>query len=181
MNFYPRSFNLYLLGLAVVLATACGCETFSKKDRHVSMLRIHVENRAQLPNSSLSSFGKTVSVLRASPVMVTIDATPILTEADIVAAELLDTPGGVAVQLHFSETATLTLEQYSSAYAGKHLVIFGQWTEKVADSRWLCARLINHRISNGVLSFTADCSEDEARQLVVGLNNMAKKIGQMKF
>ena len=180
MNFYPRSFNLYLLGLAVVLAMACGCESFSKKDRHLSMLRIHIENRAQLPNSSLSSLGKTVTVLRASPVQVTIDAAPILTEADIVAAEVLETPGGLAVQVQFSETATLTLEQYSSAYAGKHFAIFGQWTEKVADSRWLCAPLINHRIANGVLAFTPDASPEEIQQLVVGLNNMAKKIGQVK-
>ncbi len=177
MNFYPRSFNLYLLGLAVVLVAAGGCESFSKRDRHVSMLRIHLENHAQLPGASL---GKTVTVLRAAPVQVTIDAEPILTESDIVAAELLDTPGGVAVQLHFSESATLTLEQFSSAYAGKHLAIFGQWTEKVADSRWLCAPLINHRIANGTLSFTPDCSEAEARLLVIGLNNMAKKMGQLK-
>ncbi len=174
MNFYPRGFNLYLLGLAVLLAAACGCESFSKKDRHVAMLRIHIENRAQLPGSRL---GKTVTVLRASPVQVAIDANPILTEADIVSAELLDTPGGIAVQVHFDETATLTLEQYTSAYAGKHFAIFGQWTEKVVDSRWLAAPIINHRSASGTLAFTPDCSLEEARQLVIGLNNMAKKTG----
>jgi hypothetical protein len=176
MNFYPRGFNLYLLALAVLLA-ACGCASYFKKDRHVSALRIHIENRAQLPGSSL---GKTVKVLRVQPVTVDIDAVPVLTEADIVDAELLETPGGFAVQVHFSETASLTLEQYTSSCVGKHFAIFGQWAEKAADSRWLAAPIISHRVSDGVLSFTPDCSEEEARLLVIGLNNMAKKQGLQK-
>jgi hypothetical protein len=176
MNFYPRGFNLYLLAAAVVLS-ACGCASYFKKDRHLSVLRIHIENRAQLPGSSL---GKNVKVLRAQPVTVDINTEPVLTEADLVDAELLTTPGGFAVQVHVTETAALTLEQYTGSYVGRHFVVFGQWSDKREDSRWLAAPIISHRISDGTFAFTPDCSEEEARLLVIGLNNVAKKLGQQK-
>ena len=175
MNFYARGFNLYLLGLMLSLLALCGCQSTGKKDKHLAMLRIHVENRAQMLGS-----GETVSVLRSHPVLVTINIEPFLTEANVVAAVLLETPGGVAVEIKLDEVGTYTLEQYTSAYAGKHLAIFGQWNERIADSRWLAAPLLNHRIADGVLAFTPDCSAEQARQLVVGLNNMALKLGTEK-
>jgi len=176
MNFYARGFNLYLLSLAVLLAAATGCQSDKDKAaKHLGALRIHLENRAQLPGS-----GKTVSVIRANPVLVTINEDPVLTEAGIVRADLLDTPVGFAVQVRFDEQSALTLEQYTSAYQGKHFVIFGQWSDNSTNSRWLAAPLIAHRVMNGVLAFTPDASHEEAKQLVLGLNNMAKKIAKEK-
>ena len=173
MNFYARGFNLYLLLLAGLFAGA-GCQSDKDKgDKHLASLRIHLENRAQLPG-----VGKTVSVIRANPVLVTINEDPVLTEASIVRANLLDTPVGYAVEVKFDETGTYTLEQYTSAYEGKHFVIFGQWSEDSTNSRWLAAPLITHRIINGTLAFTPDASHEEAKQLVLGLNNMAKKIAK---
>jgi preprotein translocase subunit SecD len=173
MNFYARGFNLYLLLLAGLFAGA-GCQSDKDKgDKHLASLRLHLENRAQLPG-----VGKTVSVIRANPVLVTINEDPVLTEASIVRADLLDTPVGYAVEVKFDETGTYTLEQYTSAYEGKHFVIFGQWSENSTNSRWLAAPLITHRIVNGVFAFTPDASHEEAKQLVLGLNNMAKKIAK---
>jgi preprotein translocase subunit SecD len=173
MNFYARGFNLYLLLLAGLFAGA-GCQSDKDKgDKHLASLRLHLENRAQLPG-----VGKTVSVIRANPVLVTINEDPVLTEASIVRANLLDTPVGYAVEVKFDETGTYTLEQYTSAYEGKHFVIFGQWSENSTNSRWLAAPLITHRIVNGVFAFTPDASHEEAKQLVLGLNNMAKKIAK---
>ena len=66
MNFYPRGFNLYLLGLtALCLLAVSGCASRSK-ERNLAMLRVHIENRAQLQGS-----GQTISLLRANPVLVT--------------------------------------------------------------------------------------------------------------
>lgn len=175
MCFYARRFNLYLLLLTVALLPAAGCKT-DKSDPHVASLRIHLQNRAQIPGS-----GKTVSVLRASPVLVTIGDDPILTEANITAAALIETPGGYAVEVRFDETGKWILEQYTSANPGKHLVIFGQWSDKAEDSRWLAAPIITHRIADGILSFTPDASRQESLQLVTGLNNMAKKIAKGKM
>jgi hypothetical protein len=91
-------------------------------------------------------------------------------------ARIIDTPGGFAVEIQFDQTSGLMLEQYSAANPGLHFVIFGQWGEKVSDSRWLAAPLITRRIANGQLSFTPDLTRVEAERFVLGLNNVAKKL-----
>ena len=176
MNFYLHRFNLYLLaGLVAVLA---GCQTDKNTDKHVSSLRFYIESRAQTANS-----GETVTLLRAQPVVVTVNREPVLTEANIIAATILDTPGGFAIEVKFDETGTFTLEQFTAANPGRHFVIFSQWSEKTKDSRWLAAPLISRRIATGIYAFTPDASREEAKQIVVGLNNMAKDIakGKMKL
>jgi preprotein translocase subunit SecD len=163
-----RRFNLFLTLMA--LAMLCGCQT-DKKDKEVSALRVHIEVN---PDSSGTS--RAISVVRSDPVLVTVAQEPILTEVNIVAARVFDTPGGFAVEIRFDETASWILEQYSAANSGRHFVIFGQWGDKLANGRWLAAPTITHRIGNGVLAFTADVSREEADRLVLGLNNVAKKI-----
>jgi hypothetical protein len=101
---------------------------------------------------------------------------PILTEANVVAARVIETPGGFAVEIQFDESSSLMLEQYSSSNLGLHFVIFGQWGEKASDGRWLAAPLITHRIANGQLAFTPDITRAQADRLVLGLNNVAKKL-----
>ena len=172
MNFYGRRFNLYLL-FAVALLTAAGCATTKNPDKQLAILRLHIESNASVPGSS-----QTISVLRNTPLAVTIGVQPVLTEGSIVAAVLLDTPGGFAVEVKFDEIGTLTLEQYTAAYAGKHFAIFGQWCDKPVEGRWLAAPIISGRIANGVLSFSVDASREEAIKLVRGLNNMAKKVAK---
>lgn len=174
MCFYLLRFNLYLLLAAVFLS---GCQSTPKKDKHVSSLRFYIQNRAQTGET-----GETVSVLRSQPVMLTVNRDPVLTEANIVAAALLDTPGGFAIEVKFDSTGTWILEQYTSANPGRHFAIFSQWSDKVGDSRWIAAPLISKRNATGIYSFTPDASQTEAKAIVVGLNNMAKKIaaGKMK-
>ena len=177
MKFYARGFNLYLLSLLVLAAAAGGCQSAKDKAaKHLATLRFYVEQRAQLPDS-----GKTVSIIRASPVLVTINTEPVLTEYNIINAALLETPVGYSVEVQLDQIGTACLEQYTSAYEGKHLVIFGQWSESTTNSRWLAAPIITHRIKDGVFAFTPDASHEEADQLVVGLNNMAKKIAKGKM
>lgn len=176
MSFYARRFNLYLLLLGTLALAAAGCKT-NDADKQVASLRIYLENRAQVTGS-----GQTVSVLRSAPVLVTINSEPALTEANIIAARLLQTPDqGYAIEVRFDEAGTLMLEQYTAANVGRHLVIFSQWSDNTADSRWLAAPLISHRIPNGILAFTPDASEAVAQKIVTGLNNMAKKIAKGKM
>jgi len=150
-------------------ALICGCQTDKKKDQ-ISVLRVHLQ-------ASRNTAGATVPVtlLRSNPVSVTIAHDAILTEANIVAARVIETPGGFAIEIQFDETGSLMLEQFSSANPGLHFVIFGQWGEKAADGRWLAAPLITHRISTGQLSFTPDITREQSDRLVLGLNNIAKK------
>jgi len=171
MKVYARRFNLYLL-LVLAVAFFCGCATpeKKKKDHTVAALRVHLQ-----ANPNAGGTTKDITVLRSDPVSVSISRDPVLTEANIHSAEVIETPGGFAIQIHFDESASLMLEQYSAANPGRHFVIFGQWGDKLANGRWLAAPLITRRISNGVLAFTPDITRAETDQLVLGLNNVAAK------
>ena len=177
MKVCARRFNLYFT-LAVALALLCGCKTEQQREQEktkevVGALRVHIE-----AGSSDAGSTQTISVLRSDPVLVTIANEPILTEANLITAKVIDTQGGFAIEVKFDEISASLLEQYSASNPGKHLVIFGQWGDKLINGRWLAAPLITHRISSGVLAFTPDCSRDEADQLVLGLNNVAAKINK---
>ena len=168
MKVLTRGFNIYL-ALAVLVGLATGCQTTNKN--LTAALRIHIETSAD-PNNP----GRTISVLRSDPVLVTIGNNPILTEANVLEAKIIDAQGGFALEIKFDGNGTWVLEQYSAANPGRHFVIFGQWSEKAGDGRWLAAPVITRRIANGVLAFTPDCSREEAGQLVAGLNEAATEI-----
>ena len=160
----------------MAMAMLCGCQT-DKNNKEVSALRVHIEI-----NPDNAGTSRTVSVLRSDPVLITIAKDPVLSEASIVVARVIDARGGFAIQIQFDESSALMLEQYSAANPGKHFSIYGQWGEKLVNGRWLAAPLITHRIANGILSFTPDMSREEADRLVLGLNNVARKIikGKLK-
>ena len=165
MKLLARRFNIYL-ALAFLLGLACGCLTFKKTP--IASLRVHIEVSPDPGGTS-----QNISVLRSDPVLVTIKREPILTEANIVTAEVIDARGGFAVEIKFDENGTWLLEQFSAANPGGHFAIFGQWGDKLANGRWLAAPFITHRSANGVLAFTPDASRAEAGQMVLGLNNVA--------
>ncbi|MDD5140795.1 MAG: hypothetical protein PHY43_11110 [Verrucomicrobiales bacterium] len=169
MKVYAQRFNIFF-ALAMAAALVSGCQTDKKKDE-ISVLRVHLQASPHTVGATVN-----VSVLRSNPVSVTIAHDPILTEANVVAARVIETPGGFAIEIQFDESASLMLEQYSSANPGLHFVIFGQWGEKIADARWLAAPLITHRIANGQLAFTPDITRAQADRFVSGLNNVAKKL-----
>ena len=169
MKVLARQFNIYL-ALAILMGVVCGCQT-SPQDKVDAVLRVHIEE-----NPDPAGTSKTISVLRSDPVLVTIKKEPILTEANIVTAKVMDATGGFDIEIKFDENGTWLLEQYSAANPGRHQVIFGQWGDKLAYGRWLAAPVITRRISGGVLAFTPDCSREEADQLVLGLNNATKAI-----
>jgi hypothetical protein len=174
MKANARRFNLFLA--LMVVAMFSGCLT-SKQDKEVSALRVHIEiNSNKIGNS------ETISVLRSDPVLVTIAKEPILTEANMVEAKVIDARGGIAIEITFDEISAHVLEQYSAANPREHFAIFGQWGEKLVNGRWLAAPLITHRIADGRLAFTVDMSREEADRLVLGLNNVAKQSrkGQLK-
>ncbi|HTB84281.1 MAG TPA: hypothetical protein VK742_11555 [Candidatus Sulfotelmatobacter sp.] len=172
MNFCARRFNLYLILLLAVVI--CGCGTFQKKKPiKTSAIRVHVEAPVGVPGQT-----RTVRVLRSNPLIVTVDVNPILTEQNLLAAGLVETPGGYAVKLQFDETGGWMLEQATASNPGKHLVVFGQWGEKTTEGRFLAIPLITGRNSSGVLSFTPDCSREEAQRFVEGLNEVSKLMHQ---
>lgn len=173
MKVYISRFNLFL-ALALLLLPLCGCSTWSRRHQPIAALRVHIE-LAPSAMSGPPNTAETISVLRADPVQVTIDRSPILTEANLVAARVINTPEAPAIELRFDENGTWILEQYSAGNPGRHFVIFGQWGKNLKEARWLAAPIINQRINNGILSFTPDMTSGEAGQFVLGLNNVAKQ------
>jgi preprotein translocase subunit SecD len=170
MKVCAQQFNLYLAFLAIILV-ACGCQTSGKdKDKDaVAALRIHIESPKNLDGT-----GQPISFPRVDPVVINILNEPILTEASVAGAKLVDTSGGgFAVAVQFDETGSFTLEQFSAANPGRHFVVFGQWGKKLSNGRWLAAPLITNRIHTGELIFTPDASREEATELVKGLQNVA--------
>jgi len=172
MKVYARRFNIYF-ALAFAMALVCGCQTDKEKQKkdQISALRVHLQ-----ANQNTVGVTVPVTLLQSNPVSVTIAHDPILRESNVVAARVIETPGGFAIEVQFDETSSLMLEQFSSANPGLHFVIFGQWSEKIVDSRWLAAPLITKRISNGQLAFTPDINREQADRFVLGLNNVAKKL-----
>ncbi len=170
MQFCRQQFNLYF-ALALALAVLSGCQTEKRqKEKQVSAVRIHLEAEADNPATTQS-----ISVFRADPISLTIDKEPLFTEANLVAAKIINTEGGFAIQFNFDESSSMILEQYTASYPGKHLAIYGQWGKKLSDGRWLAAPMITQRIYNGTLTFTPDMSRTEADQFALGLTNVIKK------
>ncbi len=165
----------------MALAVLCGCQTTRQKQskeqsKEVSALRVYIEASAKDP-----AVNQRITLLRADPIAFTIEKEPILTEANLIQSRVIEAEGGFAIQIQFDESGGMVLEQYSAANPGKHFVVFGQWGEKAADGRWLAAPLITHRIAGGILSFTPDLSRTNADRLVLGLNNVSKKIIKDQF
>jgi preprotein translocase subunit SecD len=175
MKVCARRFNVFF-ALAAALVLLGGCQTATPL-KDPGALRIHIETEPGPDGTSQS-----VTVLRADPVVVTIAPGPILTEANLIAAKIIEAPGGFAIEVRFDEISASSLEQYTAANPGRHLVIYGHWGKTPAEGRWLATPIITQRIGNGILSFTPDCSREEADQLVLGLNNVAAQIhkGQLK-
>lgn len=154
----------------MLVVAVCGCSTFKKKKpEKAGAIRIHTESPVSVPGKT-----QTIGLLRSMPLAVTVDDEPILTEANLLAAALVDTPGGFAVEVRFDETGGWMLEQATARNPGKHLVIFGQWGETVSKGRWLAAPIIKQRISGATLSFTPDAEREEMQEWVDGLNNLTR-------
>jgi hypothetical protein len=64
------------------------------------------------------------------------------------------------------------LDGATSANHNKRIAIFARFPKE----RWLGSPVIQKRIGNGIITFTPDCTREEADRLVRGLNNVAKKI-----
>jgi preprotein translocase subunit SecD len=169
-----HGFNTYL-AVMLGLALLCGCQsTEGKRKKQTAVLRVHIEGDTRIPDST-----QPVPIYRENPVMINIAKQSILNENLIKEAKVVEVAGSFAIQLQFDHKGTLLLEQLTGANKGKHLAIFATFgietdTEKI-QSRWLAAPMIQKHIADGRLTFTPDATREEADQIVIGLNNVAKK------
>ena len=151
MNIRGRGFNLNL-ALVLAVAVAGGCRTKeARQEKIVSTLRVHLE-----APQDRSDRAHQVPVYRASPVMVNIEASPFLTEADVSEARLVETIGGFGIRIAFAHQGRFLLENVTGSNRGKRYAVFSQFASAldpgVNQSRWLAAPVINARVTNGVSS-----------------------------
>jgi hypothetical protein len=166
--------------LAVVLTSLLfpGCATSNKKDKSVATIRVFLELS---PSSTIPS--EQVPIYRADPFLLKVAKDPFLNEAYVKRASVIPTTGGFALLIEFDDQGSARLEQITAMNPGKHLAISSAFGPKLSQVRWLAAPLVNHRVSNGQLGFTPDCTQAEAIQIADGLNNVvanAKKKSMFK-
>ncbi|HEX3800955.1 MAG TPA: hypothetical protein VH413_19845 [Verrucomicrobiae bacterium] len=161
-------FNTYLWLAAGALLLATGCKTGDKDKKHpLSTLELHAE-----VGRDNGGDNEMVPVLREHPVYVNVAKETFLDAADIVEANVVDDLGGFKIRLKFNWRGTQLLESYSTAYRGRHIAVFAVW----GPARWIAAPVVQKPIADGVLTFTPDCTREEADRLVKGLNNVADDI-----
>ena len=164
-------FNLYLT-IALVL---CGCQSpQSKTEQQLSTIRVHLEATRDTPDRT-----DTINIIRSQPIELKIEKRAFVDEASIAGAELIENVGGYYIRVEFDRGGGMLLEQYSSANVGRRLAIFSQFVcptnAELNEARWIAAPKITQRIGDKSLTFTPDASREEAEQIVLGLQNIARK------
>lgn len=171
MMIRPKRFNLYF-ACALVLALAEGCASEQSKRKHVlTNLDIHLE----VPSDS-SKLNESVPIFREKPVMVNVLKEPILTEAHVKDARVVELPGGFAIQIEFSRQGTWLLEEITNENHGKRLAVHCDFGPQLKESRWLAAPIIIKGITDGTFTFTPDATREESDQIVLGLHDIGQEL-----
>jgi hypothetical protein len=150
------------LCFAVVGALLTGCALFHKKEEGTSV-RIYEEANAALPAENR----QTVSIPRTG-LRLSISPFPTLTELDIQSAELFDTAGGKGIYLRFDPHGTIVLDEMTTRSRGQYLVV-------LINNRPVSAWLVDQRIINGQFLVEGDFTDEDAKKVVDGLNELSKK------
>jgi preprotein translocase subunit SecD len=162
-------FNTYLLLLAVTLWAGCKSAEERKRDKTVATIQLHLE-------ANQGSGGST-AVIEIAGAQLAINNVPFVDQTSVTNAVVLDTrDGGFAMQIQFDRHGRLVLDNVTTENRGRHFAIFTQFgPDKSKQQRWLGAPYIGTTLAGGVLLFTPNSTREEAEQVVLGLNNAAKK------
>jgi preprotein translocase subunit SecD len=150
-----------LCGLFAVLALT-GCALFRKFGSPTTTVRIHEQASSALPADYLLDVEIPSMNLKLS-----VSPYPTLSEKDILTADLYDTAGGKAILLRFDAHGLFVLDEMTTRSRGQYLVTF-------VNTRPVAAWFVNQRILNGQFLIEGDFTDEEARQIVNGLNKMSK-------
>ena len=167
MDIALSRFNLYLL-IALTGMAGSACQS-SKSKKVETTLRIHTEARDE------ASFTRTVKVFKDETVTMIINEMPLLSDADVVDAQVVEALGGFAIQFKFNPMGRWQLDKHTGINIGRHYAIFVLFGEKPSVARWIAAPIISNRIANGVIIFTPDCTREEAELIVQGLPQEQKE------
>jgi hypothetical protein len=164
MRMHGLRINFYLL--ALVAAAACGCQT-SKSKEPVTHIELHMET-----NPDGTERTQKILVNRTAPIRLTVNHEPFLDTRYLTNAAVVEALGVFSIQLDFDQQGRWMLESATSMNPGKRVAVLALFPEP----RWLAAPLPQRRIANGRLTFTPDCSREEADRLVQGLHRSISKL-----
>lgn len=171
MMVHLKRFNIYLI-VALAAVVACGCQSpEKKKKKELATLQLRIETN---PHGMQRT--EVASIMRENPVDVTVEQTPFVTDGNVSEAKVINAMGGFEISIQFNREGTWLLEQYTAGNNGRRIAVFCQFGKDLAQHRWLAAPVISKRISNGLFIFTPDASREEADEIVLGLNNVVKKL-----
>lgn len=170
-----KRINIYLTLILAVVLTACASTgkdkkqkvVLDKKGKEKSFLRLHIQEDPDATERTAI-----VSIYRANPVQISVHKEPFLDQGNLVKASVVDDVGGFAIKLEFNRQGRWLLENQTSAYKGRQIVIAALFGDTPDKLRWLAAPYITQPIGSGVLRFTPDASREEAERIVLGLNNV---------
>ena len=170
MRTRPGRFNIIFL-LTVLACGFIGCQSpESEKKKELSTLRVHVQADSAGPLGA-----EVVPIFRENPLLLSIERSPFLTEANVAKAEVSEGLGVFAIKVQFDRRGMWLLEQYTTTHRGRHFAIYSQFGATTNEARWLAAPRLSQRIIDGCLIFTPDATRAEADRIVNGLNNAARK------
>jgi hypothetical protein len=169
MRTWSKSFNSFFV-LLLLAGISSGCASSkgkSDEDKEASTLRLHLETQAGLLGS-----GK-VKVIRTNPITIPIEKDPFLDEGFIRRAAVIQTRGGPAIAVEYTERGALRLQMATNSRPGRRIVVWSRWDE----GRWLAAMQIHRGLDEGIIIFVPDATIEEMERIVRGLNNVAIKLG----
>ena len=164
-------FNPYFLLLVVAMVAGCKTAGERTRDKALSTFRLHLEGN---PGRT-----ETTAVIQIAGVELYVDNLPFLDETSVTNAAVVDTrDGGFAIRVQYDRHGTLILDSVTTENRGRRIAIFTQYgAGKLEHSRWLAAPY-GSPITDGMLIFTPMATRQESEEIVLGLNNVAKKIGK---
>src|SRR6266516_3940769 len=164
-------FNTYLFLLAVALSVGCRTTEERRRDKAISTFRLHLE----------TSRGDTGSnaIIEIAGAQLYVNNIPFLDETSVTNAAVVETSdGGFAIRVQYDRHGTLILDAVTTENRGRRIAIFTQYgAGKLEHHRWLAAPY-GAPISDGVLLFTPMATREESEAIVLGLNNVVKKIAK---
>ncbi|HUJ08700.1 MAG TPA: hypothetical protein VL171_01620 [Verrucomicrobiae bacterium] len=148
------------IGLTLLSFWITGCALFHRGDK--TTLEICEQVSSALPPENAEAVELPLANLKLS-----VSPFPVLTEKDVLSAELYNTAGGEAILVRFGIHGAIVLDEVTTSNRGRYLVTF-------LNHRPVAAWLVNQRILNGQFLIEGDFSDAEAKQAVDALNRIAK-------
>jgi preprotein translocase subunit SecD len=148
------------LCVALASLTLTGCALFPEREH--TTVRIHEQVSSALPAENTL-----IAEIPSAELRLAVTRYAILSEKDVLSAELYDTAGGQAILLRFDAHGTIVLDEATTRSRGQYLVTF-------INARPVAAWLVNQRVLNGQLLVEGDFSDEEAKQVVEALNKISK-------